>query len=73
MFPPLLSTLQLQELRSSVETEEGFSVRVCQSDVMAIYERDEVKLCVTARLPPTFPLSPVETVMTENKGIKESR
>lgn len=61
------------QIKEASFADESFSIRVSKSayEVVATYTKDETGMDLVIRLPPAYPLRPVEVACTRSLGITE--
>ncbi|KAE9615114.1 hypothetical protein Lal_00048152 [Lupinus albus] len=70
--PPLIAN-ELSQIKKANFRDESFSVSVSKSanEVVATYTKDETGMDLVIRLPPSYPLRPVDVDCTRSLGISE--
>ncbi|GAB2242261.1 hypothetical protein Droror1_Dr00019036 [Drosera rotundifolia] len=72
---PCLIADELSQIKKVDFTDDSFSVSVSKSvnEVIATYTKDETGMDLVIRLPPSYPLRPVDVECTRSLGISEVR
>ncbi|XP_022848921.1 E3 ubiquitin-protein ligase listerin [Olea europaea var. sylvestris] len=70
---PTLVTNELSQIKKASFADENFSISVRKSanEVVATYSKDETGIDLVIRLPPSYPLRPVDVDCTRSLGISE--
>ncbi|KAL0370829.1 UNVERIFIED_CONTAM: E3 ubiquitin-protein ligase listerin [Sesamum angustifolium] len=70
---PTLISNELSEIKKASFADDNFSVSVSKSanEVVATYTKDETGMDLVIRLPPSYPLRPVDVDCTRSLGISE--
>ncbi|KAL3829039.1 hypothetical protein ACJIZ3_017841 [Penstemon smallii] len=70
---PTLISNELSQIKKASFADENFSISVSKSanEVVATYTKDETGMDLVIRLPPSYPLRPVDVDCTRSLGISE--
>ncbi|KAL2488571.1 E3 ubiquitin-protein ligase [Forsythia ovata] len=70
---PTLITNELSQIKKASFADDNFSISVRKSanEVVATYSKDETGIDLVIRLPPSYPLRPVDVDCTRSLGISE--
>ncbi|KAG8387925.1 hypothetical protein BUALT_Bualt02G0072000 [Buddleja alternifolia] len=70
---PTLISNELSQIKKGSFADENFSISVSKSanEVVATYTKDETGMDLVIRLPPSYPLRPVDIDCTKSLGISE--